>query len=204
MLDRLLASLTHHAGRLRVWFLRSRGAVIGSNCSIGPGLNVPVGCCLRLGKDVGLQGWSYVQGPSGSVDIADGSSIDLRAWIACAESGFFRMGCRSYIGCNSVIGAGGGVAIGSDVLIGQRVSFHSENHVFSDPSRPIREQGLTKQGVVVEDDVWIGSGATILDGVVIGRGAVVAAGAVVTRSVEPYSVVGGVPAKTIHRREGQP
>jgi acetyltransferase-like isoleucine patch superfamily enzyme len=53
---------------------------------------------------------------------------------------------------------------------------------------------------VIEDDVWIGHGATVLKGVRIGRGAVVAAGAVVTRNVEPYTVVGGVPARLIGRR----
>lgn len=202
MLDSLIARFAHIAGRLRLMALRSRGAVFGRGCSIGPGLIMPVGSCLLLGTGVGIQGWSYIQGPTGSVEIGDHSSIDLRAWVACADSGFLRMGSRSYIGCNAVIGAGGGVSIGSDVLIGQRVSFHSENHVFDDPLRPIREQGVTKKGIVVEDDVWIGSGAVVLDGVVIGKGAVVAAGAVVTKSVEPYTVVGGVPARVIRRREG--
>jgi acetyltransferase-like isoleucine patch superfamily enzyme len=53
------------------------------------------------------------------------------------------------------------------------------------------------EGIVVEDDVWIGWRATVLDGVTIGRGAVVAACAVVTKSVPPYSIVAGVPARII-------
>ncbi len=55
-------------------------------------------------------------------------------------------------------------------------------------------------GIVVEDDVWIGFGATILSGVHIGQGAVVAAGALVTKDVPPYAIVGGVPAKLIKYR----
>ncbi|EGR0419660.1 DapH/DapD/GlmU-related protein [Vibrio cholerae] len=54
--------------------------------------------------------------------------------------------------------------------------------------------------VIIESDVWVGCNVTILKGVTIGRGAVVAAGSVVTKSVERYSIVGGVPAKKIKSR----
>jgi len=61
-------------------------------------------------------------------------------------------------------------------------------------------EAISKGNIVVEDDVWIGYGATILSGVHIGQGAVVAAGAVVTKDVPPYAIVGGVPAKVIKYR----
>jgi acetyltransferase-like isoleucine patch superfamily enzyme len=54
--------------------------------------------------------------------------------------------------------------------------------------------------VVIEDDVWIGSRAIVLKGVTIGRGAVVAAGAVVTKSVPPYAIAAGTPAKVLKFR----
>lgn len=60
--------------------------------------------------------------------------------------------------------------------------------------------GLKNGGVVIKENVWIASRATILPGVTIGEGAVVAAGAVVTKDVEPYAIVGGVPAKKIGER----
>jgi acetyltransferase-like isoleucine patch superfamily enzyme len=71
------------------------------------------------------------------------------------------------------------------------------NHVFDDRARPFVDQGITAEGIVIEDDVWLGSAAVVTDGVRIGRGAVVAAGAVVTRDVPAHTVVAGVPAKVV-------
>ena len=59
---------------------------------------------------------------------------------------------------------------------------------------------LSKGKIVVKDDVWIGTGATILSGVTIGQGAIVGAGAVVVNDLEPYGIYGGVPAKLIRYR----
>lgn len=61
-------------------------------------------------------------------------------------------------------------------------------------------EGYSKGDIVVEDDVWIGYGATVLSGVSIGQGAIIAAGAVVTRDVPKYAIVGGVPATIIKYR----
>ncbi|HLU90186.1 MAG TPA: DapH/DapD/GlmU-related protein, partial [Cyclobacteriaceae bacterium] len=61
-----------------------------------------------------------------------------------------------------------------------------------------------KSPIIIEDDVWITMNCMIMKGVKIGKGAVIAAGAVVTRDVEPYTVVGGVPAKLIKRLEISP
>lgn len=61
-------------------------------------------------------------------------------------------------------------------------------------------EALSKGDIVVDDDVWIGYGATILSGVHIGQGAAIAAGSVVTKDVPPYAIVGGVPAKVIRYR----
>jgi acetyltransferase-like isoleucine patch superfamily enzyme len=59
---------------------------------------------------------------------------------------------------------------------------------------------ITDQGIVIQDDVWIGAGVTILDGFKIGHGSVIAAGAVVTKNIEPFSVMAGVPAHVLKRR----
>ncbi len=106
------------------------------------------------------------------------------------------------IGEYTVIRGQGGVTIGNRVYTSPFTQIIAVNHVFDDPQRPFIGQGITAEGIVIEDDVWLGSGAVITDGVRVGQGAVVAAGAVVTKDVPPHTVVGGVPAKLIKTIDG--
>jgi acetyltransferase-like isoleucine patch superfamily enzyme len=110
------------------------------------------------------------------------------------------IGNNSNIGPFNYIGCSGKITIGNNVMLGPRVSIYAENHVFDNPELTIKEQGVKKQFVRIEDDCWIASNVVILSGVTIGQGSVIAAGAVVTESIEPYSIVGGVPAKLIKKR----
>ena len=66
------------------------------------------------------------------------------------------IGNNSAFGKFTEFGAAGGIQIGSDVIAGSYISFHSENHVFQDPSRLIREQGVTSKGILIGNNVWIG------------------------------------------------
>jgi acetyltransferase-like isoleucine patch superfamily enzyme len=90
----------------------------------------------------------------------------------------------------------GGITIGDRVLVGPRVTLTTAGHpVELDERRDF----ITHAPIVIEDDVWIGAGATITPGVTIGRGSVVGAGAVVAKDVPPMSVV---TATSIVERKG--
>jgi acetyltransferase-like isoleucine patch superfamily enzyme len=122
--------------------------------------------------------------------------------LEVAKEGEIRIGSDTHIQpyciLNSVIGK---LIIGRMVQVAAHCSFFPYTHRIDDASVPIQEQGFSsKGGIVVEDDVWFGTGARVLDGVRIGRGAVVGAGAVVTRDVPPYAVVVGSPARVIAER----
>ena len=111
------------------------------------------------------------------------------------------MGDNSNIGPYNYIGCSGKITIGNNVMLAPRVSIYAENHVFEHPEILIRDQGVEKKGVIIEDDCWIAANSIILAGVTIGQGSVVAAGSVVTENVTAYSVVAGVPAKFIKSRK---
>jgi acetyltransferase-like isoleucine patch superfamily enzyme len=112
------------------------------------------------------------------------------------------IGRDSLVGEYNVIRGQGGVTIGDRVYTSPLVQIVAVNHVFDDPTRSFTEQGITAQGIVIEDDVWIGSGAIVCDDVRVGQGAVVAAGAVVTQDVPPHVVVAGVPARVVREIDG--
>lgn len=136
-------------------------------------------------------------------DVAIGRNSIVRAGTMLLPSGGqIRIGQRTSLNHYVVVNGEGDVLIGDDVMIAAFCSLFAANHEYRRVDIPIRAQGMsTKGGIRIGDDVWIGTHAVILDGVKIGNGAVIAAGAVVTKDVEPYSVVAGVPAKQVGRRE---
>lgn len=109
------------------------------------------------------------------------------------------IGDRSGIGIDADIH--GPVTIGTDVMMGPRCTILTRNHRIDDVTVPMNTQSFAGyRPVVIEDDVWIGANVTIMPGVRVGTGTVIAAGAVVAGDVQPFSIVGGVPARIIRSR----
>ena len=132
------------------------------------------------------------------------------AGVKIGKNSFVHMGARFYqpsgvsIGEGTVVGdhcfmdgrallkVGNNVDIASDVMI-----YNSEHDINSEGFDPIEEP------VEIDDYVFVGPRAIILPGVKIGKGAVIGAGAVVTKNVEPFKIVGGIPAKEIGERKNK-
>ncbi len=112
-----------------------------------------------------------------------------------------KIGDRSGIGANALLN--GTILIGDDVMMGPDVMMYTVNHEIGCIDIPMNRQGVTEEKPIeIGNDVWIGARAIILGGVKIGNGAVVGAGSIVTKSIEPYSVVAGNPARFIRSRKG--
>lgn len=137
----------------------------------------------RLGKcgaDVILSPPIYIVNPK-NVFLSSNCSIASNSWISALNAKFI---CKG------------------NCAIAEGLTVHTGNHArvigrfVSDIKEADKPEGYD-QDVVIENDVWIGCNVTLLAGVTIGRGATIAAGAVVTKSMPPYSICGGVPAKPI-------
>jgi len=107
--------------------------------------------------------------------------------ITIGKNVFFNTGCSFQ--------DRGGIRIGNGSMLGMNVTIATLNHGLSSETR----NTTYPSSVIVGENVWIGSNATILPGVTIGGNSVVAAGAVVTKNVPGNSVVAGVPAKVIKK-----
>lgn len=125
--------------------------------------------------------------------IGEGTAILMDCTFDCTRH--FTIGKNSVINGKCRLDNKSSITIGNNVSISQEVMILGADH---DPDSP--DFTARDLPVVIEDYVFIGSRAIILPGVTIGKGAVVAAGAVVNKNVEPYQIVGGVPAKFIRMR----
>lgn len=159
---------------------RPRFRIMGRRVRIAENVRITGFERIAIGNDVSIMAGGYVYAhDSDGLTIGDGCSINH----------------------NVQLGASGGrIMLGAHVLIGPNVVLRAADHVFDDPDRPIAEQGHRFGEIIIEDDVWIGANAVVTSGVRIGRGVVIGAGSVVTRSIDPFTVAAGVPARVIRSR----
>jgi acetyltransferase-like isoleucine patch superfamily enzyme len=177
--------------------------------AIEDGVRIRFASNVRLGRGAYLDHGVYLHACPGGITVGPESFVMKNAILHVYNfrdlpHAGIRIGARSLIGEACVLRGQGGITIGDDVFLAPMVQMLAVNHVYHDTSRPISAQGITCQGIVVEDGAWIGGGAIVLDGVRIGQNAVVGAGAVVTRDVPPYAVVVGNPARVVRDLRAAP
>lgn len=182
---------------LRGYFFLYQKVFLGKNCNISHKPNILFRKNVTIENDVTIDGYAKNK-------LIFGNNVKVGAYsLVSCTSHLSKYGVGLTIGNNSAFGrftefgAAGGIEIGNDVIAGSYISFHSENHNFSDSSLLIREQGVTSKGIKIGNNVWIGAKATFLDGAIIGNNCVVAAGAVVNGIFPNNVIIGGVPAKIL-------
>ena len=176
---------------------------MGEGCIVDPGAEFGgIYEGIRLGKKVTISRHAYLHcyDESSTLEIGDRGHIMPYAMLMTHPGGRIRLGHNCSINPFTILYGHGGLEIGNDVRIAAHTVIIPANHVFLDPNIPIRQQGLTKQGIVIGNDIWIGANCVILDGCRIGSGSVISAGTVLSANIPPNSVVAGVPGRVIKSR----
>ena len=168
--------------------------------------NIP---CIKWGRFLKLGDCVYISA-LGKQGVTFGNNVGIGAYSRIILStSFNHLGEYIIIGNNvgigefAYLGGAGGLEIGDDCIIGQFLSCHPENHNYEDSNTLYRFQGVSRKGIKIGKNCWIGSKVTILDGVTIGNNCVIAAGSVVNKNIPENSVAGGVPAKIIKHINNQ-
>ena len=193
-------------------FMKLRGLLSGirhgGSIFIGARVIIKSKRQLQVGKGVSIGNNCYIDALSeNGIRFGDNVSVGRNTTIECTGNIQFlgnglTVGNNVGLGTDNFFGCAGGIKIGDDTIIGNFVSFHSENHVYSDNEVPIRLQGVVHQGINIGKDCWIGAKSTILDGVNVADGVIIAAGAVLKAgNYEKKGIYGGVPAKLIKFRD---
>ncbi len=127
---------------------------------------------IHLGRGVKIHEYTYVDPYGGSIWIDDFAGV----------------------GHHCVIGGHGGLRIGKYSMIAGLTYIVPADHRFEDCTKPYVDQGETRRGITIGDNVWVGAGCIILDGVTIGDNSVIGAGSIVTRDIPADCLALGAPA----------
>jgi len=135
-----------------------------------------------------------------NISVGKGCSIHRNVFLAAGKTAKIVIDESVSINTGTHIVAVYGIVIEDHTMISEYVTIRDQNHAFKDCQLTIREQGFTGSPVKIGRDVWIGRGSCICAGVTIGDGCIIGANSVVNKSLPPYSVAVGVPARVIRRR----
>jgi acetyltransferase-like isoleucine patch superfamily enzyme len=169
------------------------------------GVNLRGASLIRFGRGVTLERGVTIDGLMRH-GIVLGDNVRLGPYSTMIGPPPSALGYGIKIGANSAadsysfIGGGGPLVIGENVIMGEHVCFHPENHRFDQIDIPIKDQGMERKGITIEDDVWVGANVTFLDGAHVGRGSVIGAGSIVRGEIPAHSIAVGAPARVVRSR----
>lgn len=160
--------------------------------------NFTVGKHVFLGDGVTI----FARSADDSLVLGNEVSINKDTIIEMGHGGSLIIGARTTVQPRCQFSAfKGTIRIGEEVQIAPNCAFYPYNHGMS-PGTPMKQQALlSKGGITLEDDVWLGYGVIVLDGVRIGKGAVIGAGSVVNKDIPAGAIAVGVPARVVKSRE---
>lgn len=191
------------AANLRLEYYQTQLKSIGKNVKIGIRVKIVNPQYVSIGDDVIINDdVTIIARGEGGIEIGNNCYICERVYLDTQykKYGYIKIGNGTYIGTGTTLFGHNGLEIGNNCLFAQNITLTPYSHKFDDPNEVIRVQGGNCKKVTIGNDCYIGMGVCIMYTGDIGNGSVIGAGSTVVKSIEPYSVAVGSPAKVIKKR----
>jgi acetyltransferase-like isoleucine patch superfamily enzyme len=176
---------------------------VGRNVVFGQGVVLRHPAKVRIGDNVTIDDLVVLDAKGTSnvgIDIGDGVFLGRGTILSCKD-GDIVLGDHCNLGFHCEVFSGSRVSVGRHGLFAAYVYLVGGGHEFERADVAVIEQARSSEGIVLGDNVWLGTGAKILDGVRVGSNVVVGANGVVTADLPDGAVAVGVPARVLRRRE---
>jgi acetyltransferase-like isoleucine patch superfamily enzyme len=175
---------------------------VGRNVTFGQGIVLRHPAKIRIGDDVVVDDYVLLDAKGETnhgIDVGSGAFLGRGTILSC-KNGDIVLGDHANIGFHSEIFSGSSVRVGRHGLFAAYSYLVGGGHEFDRADVPVIEQARASKGIVLGDNVWLGTGAKVLDGVTIGSNVVVGANAVVAEDLPDGVVAAGIPAKVLRSR----
>ena len=190
------------AEKIRYMYYKQNLRHMGENVKIGRSVKIINPQFISIGNDVTINDdcTLIARGETG-IHISDNVELKDRVYLDTEYAdGYINIGKAVYIGTGCTLHGHKGLEIMEDTMLAQNVTITPYSHIFEDSAQPIKKQGGYCRKITIEKDCYIGKCTCILYSADIHEGSVIGSGSVVVKSIPPYSVAVGVPAKVIRKR----
>lgn len=200
-----MSCASEEAAKVRQQYYKTQFRAMGENVEIGVNVKIVNPQYISVGSDVRIcDNVTLIARGKGGITIGDGVTLNDRVYLDTEreDDGYITIANDVYIGTGTTLFGHVGLEIGANALLAQNITITPYSHIFEDPEQLIIEQGGHTRKVVIGRDSYLGMHVCVLYSADIGEGSVVGSGSVVVKTLPPYSVAVGNPAKVIRQRKG--
>ena len=200
----IMNTCSEEAEKLRIEYYSRQFKSVGDNVKIGVGVNIVNPQYISLGNNVIIDdGVTLIARGEGGISIGNNVRLNDRVYLDTERDdlGYITIKDNVYIGTGTTLFGHVGLEIGEYSLLAQNITITPYSHIFEDADSEIIKQGGHTRKVSIGRDCYLGMNACVLYSADIGEGSIIGSGSVVVKTVPPYSVAVGNPARIIRSRK---